>query len=104
MSVDEARRLALHEAAAHNHWNAEAALTLMELLPPSGWGDVVRRSDLDGLEQRMDLRFQLVDQRFAALQDHLDARIERALNRSLRWMVGMMVAMTGVFGAITRLG
>lgn len=85
MSVDEARRLALHEAAASNDWNAEAALTLMELLPPSGWGDVVRRSDLDGLELRMRLE------------------LERAVNRVLLWTVGTMIAMAGVFGAISRL-
>lgn len=81
-------------------------MTLMELLPPSRWGDVVRRSDLDALEARMDLRFRIVDARFEtidarfdALEIHIDlkleATIEKALNRSIRWIVGTMIALTG---------
>ncbi len=158
MSIDEASRHALHEAAAHNRWTPEVAVTLMELLPPSGWGDVVRRSDLNALEARMDLRFRIVDARFEAMEtvfdakfdavdarfeavdarfdaidarfDAIDARfeavdvrfdsleahidlkleatIEKALNRSIRWTMGTMItlagASVGAVALITNLG
>lgn len=35
MSVTEDRRIALLEAA-HQHWGRDVAITLMEMLPPSG--------------------------------------------------------------------
>ncbi|MDQ1517860.1 MAG: hypothetical protein QOE80_3690, partial [Actinomycetota bacterium] len=64
---------------------ADAATTLMEHLPPIGWADVAMKRDLDALEQRLDLRFDLrfdaidqrfdaVDQRFETLGQHLDLR------------------------------
>lgn len=105
-NLTEHFRHALHEAAGQNRWTPEVTVPLMELLPPSGWGAVVRRSDLDALEARMDLRFRIVDARFEtidarfdALEIHIDlkleATIEKALNRSIRWIVGTMIALTG---------
>jgi hypothetical protein len=54
----------------------EAATTLMEHLPPIGWADVAMRRDLDALEQRLDLRFRAVDERFGGLEERLDLRCE----------------------------
>jgi hypothetical protein len=48
----------------------ERASTMMNLLPPVGWGDVATRRDLELLEERLDHRF---DHRF----DRVDARIDR---------------------------
>jgi hypothetical protein len=56
MSIDEARRLLLHDAA-RTAWGAEAALVLMEMLPPTSWADVATRQDLEHLEARTDHRF-----------------------------------------------
>jgi hypothetical protein len=39
MSVDEARRLLLHDAA-RDAWGPDAAPVLMEMLPPTGRADV----------------------------------------------------------------
>ena len=50
---------------------AEAAERLMEMMPPVGWADVATKRDLDALEERMNLRFELVDQRFEVLEHKL---------------------------------
>ena len=57
MSVTEGHRLALHEAASQ-HWGRDVAVTLMEMLPPSGWGDVATRQQLDALESRIDVKLE----------------------------------------------
>jgi predicted nuclease with TOPRIM domain len=47
------------------------AETLIEHLPPTGWGDVARRSDVDRLEtqfNRLESRFSQLESRF----DHLE--------------------------------
>jgi hypothetical protein len=122
MSVTEDRRIALLKAA-HQHWGRDVAVTLMEMLPPSGWGDVATRQRVDALERDMDLRFQLVDQRFDAMEtkltariDALDARLGAELSvvrremqagfatteaRTIRWVVGTGLA---IIGAVSGLG
>ena len=86
MSVTEGHRLALHEAASQ-HWGRDVAVTLMEMLPPSGWGDVATRQQLDALESRinvkleslelrMDSRFTAIDAEFDGKFTAIDARFE----------------------------
>jgi hypothetical protein len=87
MSVDEARRLLLHDAA-RAALGADAALVLMEMLPPSGWGDVATRQQLEALEQRFELR--------------LDARLADAQRRMIQWNVSTMIALAAVITAIVR--
>jgi tetrahydromethanopterin S-methyltransferase subunit G len=84
------------EEARNNLYNSlreilgrEGATTMMELLPPVGWADVARQSDVDRrfdeferridqrfdeLEGRFDARFGYVDQRFDELEGRFDAR------------------------------
>lgn len=45
MTATETDRQDLH-AAASGSWGQKAGDTLMELLPPIGWGDVARASDV----------------------------------------------------------
>lgn len=45
MSVEERDRIALFEALKESI-GSEHAVTFMELVPPTGWGDVARTSDL----------------------------------------------------------
>src|SRR5690242_17223786 len=44
----------------------ESAGTLMELLPPVGWADMATKHDLDALEERTNLRFELLEQKLLA--------------------------------------
>jgi hypothetical protein len=88
MAVDEGRRLLLHDAA-RSTLGADAALVLMEMLPPTGWGDVATRRDLEALESRLELRF--------------DAKLERLERRVIQWNIGTVIAMTGIFGVLVQL-
>ena len=54
----------------------ERASTMMNLLPPVGWGDVATRRDLDLLEERIDHRFERVDARIDRIQVRLDGIAE----------------------------
>jgi hypothetical protein len=45
MPVSERERMALYRAI-QEHLGIESADTFMELLPPTGWGDVATRNDL----------------------------------------------------------
>lgn len=113
MSTDEARRLLLHDAA-RDASGPDAALVLMEMLPPTGWADVATKRDLDALEERLgtrlaaqegrvEARFDIVDARFEALRFELDARIERGQRRSIQWNVATLVTAVGTMTAILRL-
>ena len=92
MSVDEARRLLLHDAA-RDAWGAEAALVLMEMLPPTGWADVATKQDLANLEARLEPRFD-------ALRHEVAAQIADGQRRTMQWTVATMIAMTGVVTAV----
>ena len=60
----------------------EAAMTLVEHLPPVGWGDVARRSDLAAFDRRfeeIDRRFEEIDRRFEEMDrrfEEIDRRFE----------------------------
>jgi hypothetical protein len=95
MSVDEARRLLLHDAA-RQAWGAEAALVLMEMLPPTGWADVTTKQDLERLAERLDLRIDRVEIRFDALRQEVSAQIADGQRRMMQWTVATMIAMTGL--------
>lgn len=75
MSTTEAERLQLIDRA-RDTMGPEAAMTLANLLPPSGWADVARRQDLDELERRIDLRFEALQARFDARFESLEARFD----------------------------
>lgn len=89
MSIDEARRLLLHDAA-RTAWGAEAALVLMEMLPPTGWADVATRHDLDHLGEVLRLEFR--------------AGVANLQRRIIQWNVATIIAAMGVVTAAGRLG
>lgn len=73
MPSSESRRFELHQTLRDNFGDSVAD-TLMEHLPPSGWGDVARQSDLELL--RVEIRSDLTEK----------------LNSQLRWLVGLFSA------------
>lgn len=71
MAITEADRLAMH-LAFRKTMGDKVADTVMEHLPPTGWADAARKSDVDHLATLMDARFAAVDVRFEAMDKRLD--------------------------------
>jgi hypothetical protein len=73
----------------------ERAATPMELMPPVGWADVATKRDLEALEERMNLRFEL---RF----DALDRRFEASEHKLMSAFRGELLAQSNVISAQVR--
>lgn len=74
MSISEAQRFDMHRGL-RDTLGDDVADTLMEHLPPTGWGDVARTRDIDRLEariDRLDARIDRLETRFS----HLESRLE----------------------------
>lgn len=67
------------------------ANTVMEHLPPSGWGDVARKSDIDHVIAMMDARFDSSDARFAMLESQINGL------RQATWALAAITT-SGFFG------
>jgi len=74
MSMTEARRTEMH-IGLRESLGPRVADSLMEHLPPSGWADVARQSEVN-------LRFEMVDRRF----DEIDRRFD-AIEARMRFMI-----------------
>lgn len=102
MSDSEDRRIAVPEAATH-HWGRDVAVTLMEMLPPSGWGDVATRQQLDALRDEMHREFALVRAEMRADRAELRAEVADTQRRTLQWMISTIIATTTLSTAIITL-
>lgn len=87
MAVDERARHELHRKLEEVLGPNEAA-TLMSHLPPVGWADVatkhdlmVLKQDLAQLEERMNIRFDMVDQRFGSMETRFDGKLAQLEGR-----------------------
>jgi uncharacterized protein YdcH (DUF465 family) len=72
MATDEHARHQLFTRLEEVLGPAEAA-TLMDHLPPLGWGDIATKRDLETLEERIDARFKAIDARFESIDDRFEA-------------------------------
>jgi hypothetical protein len=110
--ISEQLRRRLHETLV-DHLGADMADALMEQLPPSGWADVARQSDLDHLGTTLRLEMQAMEARFEGRLASLEARLESGLsglearlvdkmNTQLRTiMLGMVAMVVAVIGSMT---
>ena len=69
-----------------------------------GWADVATKRDLDVLAQRIDQRFELVDQRFETLKFELlatfRAELQVALTSQTRQLTITLLGAAGTIGAL----
>ena len=70
MAISEADRLEMH-LAFRKTIGDKVADTVMEHLPPTGWADVARKSDVDHLTALMDDQFGAVDKRLDGITNGL---------------------------------
>jgi hypothetical protein len=84
MPVDERSRHQLYRKL-DELMGPQEATTLMELLPPSGWGDLATKRDIE------------------ALRLELHADMDRLARRLVTWMSSMMVGLTALAFAAGRL-
>jgi tetrahydromethanopterin S-methyltransferase subunit G len=78
MSMTEARRTEMH-IGLRESLGPRVADSLMEHLPPNGWGDVARQSEMILRFEMIDRRFDEVDRRFDEVDrrfDEVDRRFE----------------------------
>ena len=97
--------MALDERARHELFlrleqvlGPAAAETLMEMMPPVGWADVATKRDLDALEERIGLRFGVMDRRFEAMEHRFEG-MEHKLMAPFR---AELLAQSNVITAQTR--
>lgn len=98
MSISEHDRFEMHLELKRLMGDAVAE-TLMRHLPPSGWGDVARKYDLDALSRRVDALEQRLDKRFDDLESRLNKRIdglERRLNMAISIGAAVSLALLGL--------
>jgi hypothetical protein len=94
MAISESQRHHLH-TALDGVLGPEDAAVLMSHLPPSGWSDVVRTSDLDLRLAVVESRFDAVDARFETLEARVDARLHQLSNQltaRIAALVGLVIA------------
>ena len=80
MAVDEGRRHRMY-VRLEEVLGPDEANTLMEYLPPVGWADVARKSDIEDLRREMEM-----------LELRLEAKIESKLNSQTKTLVTLMSA------------
>jgi hypothetical protein len=110
MAVDERRRHLLYRRLEEVLGPDEAG-TLMDHLPPVGWADVARRSDLEMLGRDIGGEIAGLRREMMHLEERLterfEAKLESKLNSQTKTLVGLMtgqvVAVAGLAFAAARL-
>ena len=117
MTITEAERFQMHEALSTAH-GKEVAAIIMEHLPPTGWGDVARRSDVADLRvlttkdmeivrialtsdmqalgaelrgEMQELRTELRGD-MQALRLELRTEMHMLFNKQLKWLIGVVIS------------
>ena len=88
MSVSEHERHQLF-TWFEEHMGSERAATMMNLLPPVGWGDVATRRDLELLEARIDAK---LDQLEARLEVGFETKLGQLMRTFGTWLFASQAA------------
>ena len=106
MTITEAERFQMHEALSTAH-GKEVAAIIMEHLPPTGWGDVARRSDVADLRvlttkdlemvrialtsDMQALRAELRGE-MSVLRADMRSEMHMLFNKQLKWLIGVVIS------------
>lgn len=89
MTMTDARRTVMH-IGLRESLGPRVADSLMEHLPPSGWDDVARQSEMILRFEMIDRRFEEIDRRFEGVDGRfvgVDKRFD-AIDARIRFMIG----------------
>ncbi len=89
MSMTEARRTEMH-IGLREALGPRVADSLMEHLPPSGWADVARQSEIDLRFDTVQIQFDMIDRRFEEIDRRFEEVYRRldAIETRMRFMIG----------------
>ena len=90
MITTEAERFQMHESLIHTH-GKEVADIIMEHLPPTGWGDVARRSDVADLRSSFAKDMEILRMEMQALRLEMRSEMHMLFNQQLKWLVGLVI-------------
>jgi hypothetical protein len=98
--VTDAERRRLYDACVRT-WGDESAATLMELLPPVGWSDLARQSDLR--ELRAELKGDIAELRgeVAELRAEVRSQLPKLITANIASMLGVAGLVAAVFAVAT---
>jgi hypothetical protein len=96
MSVSEHERHQLF-TWFEEHMGSERAATMMSLLPPTGWGDVATRRDLELLEARIDAKLDQLEARFEA---RFEAKLGQVVRTFGTWLFVSQAAVIAAVGLL----
>jgi len=88
MSMTEARRTEMH-IGLRESLGPRVADSLMEHLPPSGWADVARQSEVNLRFDMVQIQFEMIDRRFEEIDrrfEEIDRRFD-AIEARMRFMI-----------------
>jgi len=106
----DARRLTMYHTL-QKVLGQPVADTLMNHLPPGGWGDVARKADIDRITLRLDQidrRLDQIDQRFEQIDrrfEQIDRRLDQldfnvaGLAAMKRYVIGTGISLAGLICA-----
>ena len=77
--MPDTKRLRLHRSL-QQQIGAALADELMEFLPPAGWGELARRSDVEFVHQRLDQKIDSVEARLDQKIDAVEARLAQKID------------------------
>ena len=89
MSMTEARRTEMH-IGLRESLGPRVADSLMEHLPPNGWGEVARQSEMILRFDMVQIQFEMIERRFEEIDrrfDGIDKRLDMIESR-MRLMIG----------------
>ena len=117
MTIADSRRFEMYDAF-RSEFGVAVADTLMEHLPPAGWGDVARQSDIvalktdfeglradfgrlrgdfDRLRSYIDVKFETMHK---SIVNEINATVTDKLNSQMRWMIALFATQFLALAAI----
>lgn len=101
MAIDERARHQLY-LRLEEHLGPEAASTLMEHLPPTGWADVATKRDIDAFREVTEARFEQLGSQLRLEMRDVALDLHKTLSKQT-WMIALTMfsaAVAAVFSAI----